>query len=95
MYKILIVLHDGDEYIRMNKVYIESMPVAGQYIIHSDGLPYYVEEVTTFVGYVSTKGAIAIVVVHPAPKDEAVNELYGVDIERDLDDPDLKKRESE
>ncbi|CAJ1193669.1 hypothetical protein [Companilactobacillus nantensis] len=93
MYKILIMLHDGDDYIRMNKVYIESMPVAGQYIIHSDGLPYYVEEVTTFVGYVSSKGAIAIVVVHPAPKDEAVNDLYGVDIVQDLDDPEYNKKD--
>ncbi|CAJ1179670.1 hypothetical protein [Companilactobacillus paralimentarius] len=92
MYKVLIVLHEGDDYIRMNKVYIESMPVAGQYIIHTDGLAYYVEEVTTFVGYVSSKGAIAIVVVHPAPKDSAVNKLYGVDIERDLDDPEYNKK---
>lgn len=95
MYKILIMLHDGDDYIRMNKVYIESMPVAGQYIIHSDGLPYYVEEVTTFVGYVSSKGAIAIVVVHPAPKDSEVNNLYGVDIVKDLDDPEYNNKKEE
>ncbi|ALB29638.1 hypothetical protein [Companilactobacillus heilongjiangensis] len=95
MYKILIMLHDGDDYIRMNKVYIESMPVAGQYIIHSDGLPYYVEEVTTFVGYVSSKGAIAIVVVHPAPKDAEVNNLYGVDIVKDLDDPEYNNKKEE
>jgi len=89
------MLHDGDDYIRMNKVYIESMPVAGQYIVHSDGLPYYVEEVTTFVGYVSSKGAIAIVVVHPAPKDEAVNNLYGVDIAQDLDDPEYNNKKED
>ncbi|WP_125589948.1 LysR family transcriptional regulator [Companilactobacillus jidongensis] len=88
MYKVLIVLHDGDDYIRMNKVFVENMPVAGQYIIHSDGLPYYVEEVTSFVGYVSSKGATTILVVHPAPKDAPVNNLYGMDIERDMDDSD-------
>ncbi|AKP67284.1 hypothetical protein [Companilactobacillus ginsenosidimutans] len=87
MYKVLVVLHDGDEYIRMNKVFVENMPVAGQYIIHSDGLPYKVEEVTSFVGYVSSKGATTILVVVPADKDAAVNDLYGIDIERDMDDP--------
>ncbi|WP_334329642.1 LysR family transcriptional regulator [Companilactobacillus sp. HBUAS59699] len=86
MYKVLIVLHDGDDYIRMNKVFVENMPVAGQYIIHTDGLPYYVEEVTTFVGYVSSKGATTILVVHPAPEDAPVNKLYGIDVERDMDD---------
>ena len=64
MYKVMVVLHDGDDYIRMNKVYFETMPVAGQYIIHSDGLAYVVEEVTTFAGYVSSKGATTILVVH-------------------------------
>lgn len=93
MYKVLIVLHEGDDYIRMNKVFVENMPVAGQYIIHSDGLAYYVEEVTTFVGYVSSKGATTILVVHPAPKDAAVNDLYGMDIERDLDDPEYNKHD--
>lgn len=93
MYKVLIVLHDGDEYIRMNKVYLESMPVAGEYIVHSDGLPYLVEEVTTFVGYVSSKGATTILVVHPADKDAAVNDLYGIDIERDMDDPEYNEHD--
>ncbi len=87
VYKVMVMLHEGDDYIRMNKVYFETMPVAGQYIIHSDGLAYYVEEVTMFAGYVSSKGATTILVVHPASKDEAVNQLYGIDIERDLDDP--------
>ncbi|MCH5462131.1 LysR family transcriptional regulator [Lactobacillus sp. LC28-10] len=87
MYKVMVVLHDNDDYIRMNKVYFETMPVAGQYIIHSDGLAYMVEEVTTFAGYVSSKGATTILIVHQAPRDAAVNKLYGIDIERDLDDP--------
>ncbi|MFD1472152.1 LysR family transcriptional regulator [Companilactobacillus mishanensis] len=91
MYKVLIVLHDGEDYIRMNKVYVENMPVKGQYIIHSDGLPYYVEEVTSFVGYVSSKGATTIIVVHPADKDAAVNNLYGMSIENDLDDPEYNE----
>lgn len=93
MYKVLVVLHDGDDYIRMNKVFLESMPVAGEYIIHSDGLPYKVEEVTTFVGYVSSKGATTILIVHPADKDAAVNNLYGMNIEEDLDDPEYNTKE--
>lgn len=60
LYKVMVVLHDEDDYIRMNKVYFETMPVAGQYIIHSDGLAYVVEEVTSFAGYVSSKGATTI-----------------------------------
>lgn len=93
MYKVLVVLHDGEDYIRMNKVFLESMPVAGEYIIHSDGLPYKVEEVTTFVGYVSSKGATTILIVHPADKDAAVNNLYGMNIEEDLDDPEYNTKE--
>jgi hypothetical protein len=95
MYKVLVVLHDGDEYIRMNKVYVENMPVAGQYIIHSDGLPYKVEEVTSFVGYVSSKGATTILIVTPADKDAAVNDLYGIDIERDMDDPEYNNNDED
>ncbi|ANK59351.1 LysR family transcriptional regulator [Loigolactobacillus backii] len=87
MYKVLVVLHDGNDYIRMNKVYFENIPVAGQYIIHSDGLAYAVEEVTSFAGYVSSKGATTILIVHQAQKDAAVNKLYGMNIESDLDDP--------
>ncbi|MFD1672687.1 LysR family transcriptional regulator [Agrilactobacillus yilanensis] len=86
MIKVLIVLHDGDDYIRMNKVYFESMPVTGQYIINSDGLSYFVEEVAQFANYVTSKGAIAIVIVHQAKKDQPVSELYGLNIEHDLDD---------
>lgn len=92
MYKVLIVLHDGDDYIRMNKVFLETIPQEGEYIIHSDGLAYKVEEVTRFVGYVSSKGATTIIVVHQADKDAAVNELYGIDIERDMDDPEYNKK---
>ena len=45
-----------------------------------------VEEVAQFAGYVSSKGAIAILVVHQADEDHPVSNLYGLDIERDLDD---------
>ncbi|MCC7667293.1 hypothetical protein [Liquorilactobacillus satsumensis] len=87
MFKVLLVMHSRDEgYYRMNKVSFESMPVAGQYIYNSDGLAYQVEEVALFAGYVSEKGAIAVLVVHPLAKDTPVSKIYGLDIERDLDD---------
>lgn len=87
LFKVLLVMHDGEnEYYRMNKVYFESMPVAGQYIYNSDGLAYQVEEVAEFAGYVSSKGATTILVVHPIDKNKPVSKLYGLNIERDLDD---------
>lgn len=86
MLKVLIVLHDGDDYIRMNKVFFESMPTSGQYIVNSDGLSYFVEEVTQFANWVTSKGAIAIVTVHQADKSLPVSHLYGLDIANDLDD---------
>ncbi|MCH4172111.1 MAG: LysR family transcriptional regulator [Lactobacillus sp.] len=86
MIKVILVLHEGEDFIRMNKVFFESMPVKDQYIVNSDGLSYYVEEVAQFANYVSSKGAIAIVVVHQAHKDQAVSNLYGLNIENDLDD---------
>ncbi|MCD2257016.1 LysR family transcriptional regulator [Agrilactobacillus fermenti] len=86
MLKVLLVLHDGKDYIRMNKVFFEELPIKGQYIVNSDGLAYLVEEVTTFANYVTSKGAIGIVVVHQAPRDEPVSQLYGLNIEEDLDD---------
>ncbi|WP_368302596.1 LysR family transcriptional regulator, partial [Ligilactobacillus ruminis] len=67
MNKVLLVMHDSSgSFYRMNKTAFETMPVAGQYIYNSDGLAYVVEEVCLFAGYVSEKGAIAILVVHPA-----------------------------
>lgn len=86
MLKVLLVLHEGDDYIRMNKVFFESMPTTGQYIVNSDGLSYFVEEVAQFANYVTSKGAIAILVVHEAKKDLPVSDLYGLNIEEDLDD---------
>ncbi|MDN2452427.1 LysR family transcriptional regulator [Lactobacillus sp. UCMA15818] len=87
MFKVVLVMHDGEnEYYRMNKVYFENMPIAGQYIYNSDGLAYRVEEVASFAGYVSEKGATTILVVHPVDKNEPVSDIYGLDIERDLDD---------
>lgn len=88
MHKVLIVLHDtkNEDYYRMNKTTFEVMPEAGQYIYNSDGLAYQVEEVMQFAGYVSAKGAIAVVVVHQTDKQEMVSKLYGLNIEEDLDD---------
>ncbi|KRL04148.1 hypothetical protein [Liquorilactobacillus oeni] len=87
MFKALLVMHDHNEgYYRMNKVSFENMPVSGQYIYNSDGLAYQVEEVASFAGYVSEKGATTILVVHPVDKEAPVSKLYGLDIERDLDD---------
>ena len=64
MNKVLLVMHDSSgSFYRMNKTAFETMPVAGQYIYNSDGLAYVVEEVCLFAGYVSEKGAIAILVV--------------------------------
>ncbi|KRM97587.1 hypothetical protein FC19_GL001633 [Liquorilactobacillus aquaticus DSM 21051] len=88
MFKVVLVMHEpsSNDYYRMNKTYFESMPIAGQYIYNSDGLAYRVEEVAEFAGYVSSKGATTILVVHPVDKNEPVSNLYGLDIERDLDD---------
>lgn len=88
MHKVLIVMHDihNKDYYRMNKAEFEVMPEVGQYIYNADGLVYQVEEITQFAGYVSAKGAIALVVVHQVKKDEPVNDLYGLNIEEDLDD---------
>lgn len=88
MHKVLIVMHDQahNDYYRMNKVKFESLPVAGQYIYNTDGLVYQVEAVTNFAGYVSDKGAVALVVVHQVEKGLPVNDLYGLNIEEDLDD---------
>lgn len=88
MIKTVLVMHDlkNDDYYRMNKVSFESLPVKDQYVYNTDGLAYVVEEVALFAGYVSSKGAVAIVVVHPAPSDAPVSFLYGLDIQNDLDD---------
>ena len=74
MNKVLLVMHDSSgSFYRM-------------YIYNSDGLAYVVEEVCLFAGYVSEKGAIAILVVHPAPSDSPEAEIFGLNIEEDLDD---------
>ncbi len=87
MKKVLLVMHDSSGvYYRMNKTTFETLPVAGQIIYNSDGLAYVVEEVCSFAGYVSEKGAVAILVVHPAPADSPEAEIFGLDIEQDLDD---------
>lgn len=88
MHKLLLVMHDAahNDYYRMNKVEFEIMPRVGEYIYNTDGLAYQIEEVATFAGYVSAKGAIGVLVVHQAPDDHAVSDLYGLDIEEDLDD---------
>lgn len=88
MHKVLIVMHDHvhDDYYRMNKVEFETLPAIGQYLYNTDGLVYQVEEVTNFAGYVSNKGAVALVVVHQVEKELPVNDLYGLNIEEDLDD---------
>lgn len=88
MIKTVLVMHDlkNDDYYRMNKVSFESLPTQGQYIYNTDGLAYEVEEVALFAGYVSEKGAVAIIVVHPTPSDAPVSLLYGLDIQNDLDD---------
>ena len=88
MLKVILVMHDleHNDYYRMNKTYFESMPVAGQYIYNTDANAYLVEEVVSFAGYVYSKGAIAVIVVTPAEKDLPVSEIYGLDIEEDLDD---------
>ena len=88
MHKVLIVMHDHahDDYYRMNKVEFETLPAVGQYLYNTDGLVYQVEEVTNFTGYVSSKGAVALVVVHQVEKELPVNNLYGLNIEEDLDD---------
>ena len=81
-------MHDyaHDDYYRMNKVEFETLPAVGQYLYNTDGLVYQVEEVTNFTGYVSSKGAVALVVVHQVEKELPVNNLYGLNIEEDLDD---------
>lgn len=86
--RVILVMHDVEhnDYYRMNKTYFESMPVAGQYIYNTDANAYLVEEVILFAGYVSSKGAIAVVVVTPADEDKPVSKIYGLDIEEDLDD---------
>ncbi len=87
MKKVLLVMHDSSgEYYRMNKTTFETMPVAGQYIYNSDGLAYLVEEVCSFAGYISEKGAVAILVVHPVASDSPEAQLFGLNIEEDLDD---------
>lgn len=88
MHKVLIVMHDHahDDYYRMNKVEFETLPAVGQYLYNTDGLVYQVEEVTNFAGYVSSKGTVALVVVHQVEKELPVNNLYGLNIEEDLDD---------
>lgn len=88
MHKVLIVMHDHahDDYYRMNKVEFETLPAVGQYLYNTDGLVYQVEEVANFAGYVSSKGAVALVVVHQVEKELPVNDLYGLNIEEDLDD---------
>lgn len=88
MIKTLLVMHDAkhDDYYRMNKTFFESLPCVGQYIYNSDGLAYRVQEVVNLAGYVSSKGVVAILVVQSATKDASVNNLYGLDIEQDLDD---------
>lgn len=88
MLRVILVMHDVEhnDYYRMNKTYFESMPVVGQYIYNTDANAYLVEEVISFAGYVSSKGAIAVVVVTPADEDKAVSKIYGLDIEEDLDD---------
>lgn len=88
MHKVLIVMHDHahDDYYRMNKIEFETLPAVGQYLYNTDGLVYQVEEVTNFAGYVSNKGAVALVVVHQVEKELPVNDLYGLNIEEDLDD---------
>ena len=88
MHKVLIVMHDHihDDYYRMNKVEFETLPAIGQYLYNTDGLVYQGGEVTNFAGYVSSKGAVALVVVHQVEKELPVNDLYGLNIEEDLDD---------
>ncbi|MCP0885974.1 LysR family transcriptional regulator [Ligilactobacillus sp. WILCCON 0076] len=87
MVKVILIMHDNNgEYYKMNKTFFENMPKAGQYIYNSDGLAYVVEEVAQFAGYVSSKGAVAILVVHQADEQAPVSNLYGLNIERDLDD---------
>ena len=78
--------HAHDDYYRMNKVEFETLPAVGQYLYNTDGLVYQVEEVANFAGYVSSKGAVALVVVHQVEKELPVNDLYGLNIEEDLDD---------
>lgn len=88
MHKVLIVMHDHthNDYYRMNKTKFEILPAANQYIYNTDGLVYQVEEVINFAEYVSDKGAVALVVIHPVKKELLVNSLYGLKIEKDLDD---------
>lgn len=88
MVKVILVMHDleNDDYYKMNKTFFESMPQVGQYIYNNDGLAYIVEEIVYFAGYVSSKGAIATLTVHPADENEPASHLYGLNIERDLDD---------
>ena len=78
--------HAHGDYYRMNKIEFETLPAVGQYLYNTDGLVYQVEEVTNFAGYVSNKGAVALVVVHQVEKELPVNDLYGLNIEEDLDD---------
>ena len=88
MHKVLIVMHDlqNEDYYRMNKTEFEILPEVGQYIYNSDGIAYKVEAITQFAGYVSEKGAVAVIVVHPVAKDEPVSNLYNLNIEEDIDD---------
>lgn len=88
MHKVLIVMHDTvhNDYYRMNKAEFEILPTIGQYVYNTDGIVYQVEEITNFAGYVSSKGAVALVVVHPVENQLPVNDLYGLKIEEDLDD---------
>nr|WP_321315956.1 LysR family transcriptional regulator [uncultured Ligilactobacillus sp.] len=88
MHKVLLVMHDVkfEDYYRMNKIEFEIMPEVGQYIYNTDGLVYEVEAITQFAGYVSEKGAVAVIVVHPVAKDEPVSNLYNLNIEEDIDD---------
>ena len=51
--------------------------------VHDD---YYRMNKVDFAGYVSSKGAVALVVVHQVEKELPVNDLYGLNIEEDLDD---------
>lgn len=88
MHKVVLVMHDTkhDDYYRMNKVEFEVMPRVGEFIYNTDGLAYQIEEIATFAGYVSSKGAISVLVVHQADEKAPVSSIYGMDIEQDLDD---------
>ena len=88
MLKVILVMHDleHNDYYRMNKTEFEILPEVGQYIYNSDGIAYKVEAITQFAGYVSAKGAVAVIVVHQVDKQDPVSRLYGLKIEEDLDD---------